>query len=165
MLEVLKKVDFIFIEVDDNTDKTDTAQLCTCQFFLRQMLPRGARLTVVRMKHNWWNGLDTRGESTLWWTGLHPQFIYLLPPTPLISHTAFSNVCWAPQTDLEQGRQVAFQRQCTGAFMISEEITTFLHSTKQKNAEARLNRRLDDHFMADVCFASDIFKGTRVAET
>ena len=41
---------------------------------------------------------------------------------------------------------------------LREEITTFLHSSKHKKAEAHLKDILDDNFMADVCFLCDIFK-------
>ena len=38
------------------------------------------------------------------------------------------------------------------------EITAFLGSSKHKKAETHLNRMLDDNFIGDVCFLSDIFK-------
>uniref|UniRef100_A0A8C2DHQ3 DUF4371 domain-containing protein n=1 Tax=Cyprinus carpio TaxID=7962 RepID=A0A8C2DHQ3_CYPCA len=41
---------------------------------------------------------------------------------------------------------------------LREEIITFLRSSKQKKAETHLSRILDDNFMADACFLSDIFK-------
>uniref|UniRef100_A0A3B5BED6 DUF4371 domain-containing protein n=1 Tax=Stegastes partitus TaxID=144197 RepID=A0A3B5BED6_9TELE len=40
---------------------------------------------------------------------------------------------------------------------LKEEITVFLHDSKQKKAEAHLNRIMDTDFMADVCFLSDLF--------
>ncbi|RXN38167.1 SCAN domain-containing 3-like isoform X2 [Labeo rohita] len=41
---------------------------------------------------------------------------------------------------------------------LREEIITFLRGSKQKKAETHLSRILDDNFMADACFLSDIFK-------
>lgn len=41
---------------------------------------------------------------------------------------------------------------------LRKEIITFLRSSKQKKAETHLSRILDDNFMADACFLSDIFK-------
>uniref|UniRef100_A0A3Q0RPI0 SPIN-DOC-like zinc-finger domain-containing protein n=1 Tax=Amphilophus citrinellus TaxID=61819 RepID=A0A3Q0RPI0_AMPCI len=41
---------------------------------------------------------------------------------------------------------------------LKEEIQVFLHDSKQKKAEAHLNRIMDTDFMADVCFLSDLFK-------
>ena len=38
------------------------------------------------------------------------------------------------------------------------EITAFLGSSKHKKSETHLNRMLDDNFIGDVCFLSDIFK-------
>ena len=38
------------------------------------------------------------------------------------------------------------------------EITAFLGSSKHKKAETHLNRMLDDNFIGDVSFLSDIFK-------
>ena len=48
----------------------------------------------------------------------------------------------------------ALERFCD----LREEITTFLHNSKRKKAETHLNRILDDNFMVDVWFLSDIFK-------
>ncbi len=41
---------------------------------------------------------------------------------------------------------------------LREEIITFLRSSKHKKAETHLSRILDNNFMADACFLSDIFK-------
>ncbi|XP_058626113.1 SCAN domain-containing protein 3-like [Onychostoma macrolepis] len=41
---------------------------------------------------------------------------------------------------------------------LREEIITFLRSSKHKKAETHLSRILDDNFMADASFLSDIFK-------
>ena len=41
---------------------------------------------------------------------------------------------------------------------LNEESTTFLCSIKLKKTETHLNHILDNNFMSDVCFLSDIFK-------
>ena len=43
-------------------------------------------------------------------------------------------------------------------FCVRGEIPAFLRSSKHKKAETHLNRMLDDNFIGDVCFLSDIFK-------
>ncbi len=51
-------------------------------------------------------------------------------------------------------KRKALERFCG----LREEIITFLRSSKHKKAETHLSRILDDNFMADACFLSDIFK-------
>ncbi len=47
---------------------------------------------------------------------------------------------------------------------LREEIITFLRSSKHKKAETHLSRILDDNFMADACFLSDIVKTPELSQ-
>uniref|UniRef100_A0A3B5BDA7 DUF4371 domain-containing protein n=1 Tax=Stegastes partitus TaxID=144197 RepID=A0A3B5BDA7_9TELE len=65
--------------------------------------------------------------------------------TSSLQHRVFRQLC------LSKGKSL--ERFCA----LKEEITVFLHDSKQKKAEAHLNRIMDTDFMADVCFLSDLF--------
>uniref|UniRef100_A0A3Q3EAD9 HAT C-terminal dimerisation domain-containing protein n=1 Tax=Labrus bergylta TaxID=56723 RepID=A0A3Q3EAD9_9LABR len=188
LLEELKKADVMSIAVYESTDKTDTAQLCIyVRVFdgkcfreeLLGLLPLEGHTTgkIVFGKISAFfkdNGLDMELNV---WQHVGPLFgelkttidsvmatINFIHSTSSLHHRLFrkllSNMS-AEHRDLLLHNDVrwlskgkALERCCD----LNEEIATFLRSTKLKKAETHLNRILDNNFMADVCFLSDIFK-------
>uniref|UniRef100_A0A3Q3E9I4 HAT C-terminal dimerisation domain-containing protein n=1 Tax=Labrus bergylta TaxID=56723 RepID=A0A3Q3E9I4_9LABR len=174
--------------VYESTDKTDTAQLCIyVRVFdgkcfreeLLGLLPLEGHTTgkIVFGKISAFfkdNGLDMELNV---WQHVGPLFgelkttidsvmatINFIHSTSSLHHRLFrkllSNMS-AEHRDLLLHNDVrwlskgkALERCCD----LNEEIATFLRSTKLKKAETHLNRILDNNFMADVCFLSDIFK-------
>uniref|UniRef100_A0A3B5BJ07 HAT C-terminal dimerisation domain-containing protein n=1 Tax=Stegastes partitus TaxID=144197 RepID=A0A3B5BJ07_9TELE len=186
LLSDLKKVEVVSIPVDESTERLDTAQLgvYVCVYDAGHRCFHGELLCLLPLKGHTAgevffdkiffqdNGLDktrvcmlvTDGAPSM--TGkvtLHCIVHQALLCAKLNRHfksvmdDVMATVNFIHATSSLQHRVF---RQLLSDISMSiqrEIITVFLHDSKQKKAEAHLNRIMDTDFMADVCFLSDLF--------
>uniref|UniRef100_A0A3B5BNZ8 HAT C-terminal dimerisation domain-containing protein n=1 Tax=Stegastes partitus TaxID=144197 RepID=A0A3B5BNZ8_9TELE len=179
LLSDLKKVEVVSIPVDESTERLDTAQLgvYVCVYDAGHRCFHGELLCLLPLKGHTAgevffdkiffqdNGLDKTRVCMLVTDGAPSMTGKVSGLTALhfkISSIAFFASCCLtfPHHDLllhDDIRCLSKGKSLERFCALKEEITVFLHDSKQKKAEAHLNRIMDTDFMADVCFLSDLF--------